>query len=201
MSKRHFDCRYFFYYMVDSREFAKYIVATAQSINENCRVWNYGPVYPKIYRWYSKNMGKDVSCNDIKPESLSEINSTSAPDIVKQAVEKFSKWTSVRLSEWSHQPGSPWDIARINRGMYSKKHSKHMAILANMYEFWTHKTVIFSIAILIFRPLSKFALTLHEDSGIAMSYFGTAVASWFIIRRRKKYLLPSHCHLFIHKVF
>lgn len=134
--------------MVDSKEFAKYIVATAQSmnitlnltqlqkiayicdgillacgvnlVNENCQVWNYGPVYPKIYKWYSKNMGKSISYSDIKPESLSEINSTSAPNIVKQAVEKFSKWTSVQLSEWSHQPGSPWDIARINRGMYSK---------------------------------------------------------------------------------
>lgn len=63
------------------------------------------------------------------------------------------------------------DLDKINA-----EHSKHMAILTNLYEFWTHKTIIFFIAIflfivfagtryyLIFYPLSKFALALHEDS-------------------------------------
>lgn len=134
--------------MVGSVDFAKFIVITAQSmnitlnltqlqkityicdgvllacgyniVNENCRVWNYGPVYPKVYKWYSKNMGKPLSLADIKPESLTEIKSTPAPSIIRSSVEKFSRWTSVQLSEWSHQPGSPWDIARLNSGMYSK---------------------------------------------------------------------------------
>lgn len=134
--------------MVESVDFAKYIVATAQSmnislnltqlqkityicdgvllacgyniVNENCRVWDYGPVYPKVYKWYSRHMGESVSFSDIKRESVSEIDSTPASTIVRSSIEKFSKWTSVQLSEWSHQPGSPWDIARINSGMYSK---------------------------------------------------------------------------------
>lgn len=134
--------------MVDSKEFAKYIVATAQTlgmslnltqlqkimyvcdgvllacgfnlINENCRVWDYGPVYPKVYKWYSKNMGNSFLISDVNSKALCEIENTSAPNIVRQALEKFSKWTSVQLSEWSHQAGSPWDIARINKGMYSK---------------------------------------------------------------------------------
>lgn len=134
--------------MIDSKDFAKYIVATAQSmnislnltqlqkityicdgvllayghniVNENCRVWDYGPVYPKVYKWYSKNMGKKVSVSDIKADAISEINETPAPKVVRDAVTKFSRWTSVQLSEWSHQKGSPWDIARVNNGMYSK---------------------------------------------------------------------------------
>lgn len=134
--------------MVESREFAKYIVATAQSkgislnltqlqkityicdgtllacghniVNENCRVWEYGPVYPKVYKWYTKAMGKPVSLEDVKPSALAEIYRSIAPSVVKDALEKFSGWTSVQLSEWSHLPGSPWDIARTNGGMYSK---------------------------------------------------------------------------------
>lgn len=132
--------------MVDSRDFAKYIVSTAQGmgislnltqlqkityicdgvllacgyniIGENCQAWDYGPVYPKVYKWYSKNMGKPVPA--IKQEALSEICETPAPSVVKNALEKFSVWSSVQLSEWSHQKGSPWDIARTNGGMYSK---------------------------------------------------------------------------------
>lgn len=134
--------------MVESREFAKYIVSTAQSMGislnltqlqkityicdgvllacncnlvaENCRVWDFGPVYPKIYKWYSKNMGKSIPVSDIKSDAITEINNSPAPAIIRNALMKFSAWTSVQLSEWTHQSGSPWDIARINGGMYSK---------------------------------------------------------------------------------
>ena len=133
--------------MVDSKEFAKYVVSTAQSkgislnltklqkiiyicdrillacgsnlIEENCKAWDYGPVYPKVYKWYSKNMGKPIQLTDIKDSDLSEINGSIAPTVVKNAIDKLSDWTSAQLSEWTHQKGSPWDIARANNGMYS----------------------------------------------------------------------------------
>ena len=132
--------------MIESVDFAKYIVSTARKsgitlnltqlqkityicdgvllacgyniIGENCRAWNYGPVYPKIYKWYSKNMDKPI--DSIKQESLEKINNTPAPSIIKNALKKFSTWTSVQLSDWSHQKGSPWYIAITNNGLYSK---------------------------------------------------------------------------------
>lgn len=68
--------------MVKSKEFAKYILAIANEnnitlnqtqlqkimyicdgtllsfnqniIDENCKAWDYGPVYPNVYKWYNK---------------------------------------------------------------------------------------------------------------------------------------------------
>lgn len=135
--------------MINSVDFAKYIVLNARQMNiplnltqlqkityicdgtllafghnlieEHCRVWEYGPVYPKIYKWYDKNRSKPLNINDISKQSLEEINSI--PDvkrIVISALNKFGSWTAGQLSEWSHSFGSPWDIARSNNGMYSK---------------------------------------------------------------------------------
>lgn len=85
------------------------------------------------------------------------------------------------------------DLDKINAS-----HSKHMAILSNWYEFWTHKTIIFFIAILLFSiyigtryylvkfPTAKLAETLHTDAKCAISYFATAVASWFITKNLEK---------------
>lgn len=74
------------------------------------------------------------------------------------------------------------------------KHGKHMVTLTNLYEFWTHKTIIMIIAIvmiltfltsrylLVAFPESKILKLLNTDSKIVMSYFATAVASWFITK-------------------
>ena len=135
--------------MVNSVDFAKYIVFNAQQmniplnltqlqkityicdgtllalghniINEHCRVWEHGPVYPKIYKWYDKNRNKSLALTDISKDAIKEINSISDINkIVISALKKFGTWTAGQLSEWSHQPKSPWDIARSNNGMFSK---------------------------------------------------------------------------------
>lgn len=89
-------------------------------INENCQVWDYGPVYPKVYKWYNKNNGKPVSESDISPALSLYLNEISVNDVIESAIKKFGKWTSGQLSEWSHQIGSPWDVTKKTKGMYSK---------------------------------------------------------------------------------
>ena len=89
-------------------------------IGEHCRVWEHGPVYPKVYKWHDKNRNISLSEKDIASDSLTEIMQSTAPRIIELALDKFGKWTAVQLSEWSHQHGSPWDIARSNTGMFSK---------------------------------------------------------------------------------
>ena len=132
--------------MINSVEFAKYLLNKAKEkqisvnytqlqkfvyicdgtllafeqnlIDENCCVWEYGPVYPKIYKWYSKH--KDDNSFSISPNSFAQIEATNIPKVVDLTLNKFGAWTSVELSNWSHQKGSPWYIAKNNRGMFSK---------------------------------------------------------------------------------
>lgn len=88
-------------------------------INENCRVWDYGPVYPKIYKWYSKHGNKCVN-SSFSADFHSEIESSNADAVIDSVLEKFGRMPAVKLSEWSHQAGSPWYNAKIARGLYSR---------------------------------------------------------------------------------
>lgn len=83
-------------------------------INENARAWNYGPVYPKVHKWFKDNQEIRFTLSDIKKEDLDFINSMNIEYIVKLALSKFGSWTAGELSSWSHQNNSPWDIALRN---------------------------------------------------------------------------------------
>lgn len=89
-------------------------------IDENCRAWDYGPVYPKIYKWYSKKKsgGIDLSLSR-SAESFIKGN-PDVKEVVDAVLDKFGGMSARTLSSWSHQKGSPWDIARNTTGMYSQ---------------------------------------------------------------------------------
>ena len=121
--------------MVDSIEFAKYIIKKANEleiqinltklqkilyicdgtllalgenfINEQAKAWDYGPVYPKVYKWYQKHGKEDVTHWIISKEIE---NNDSVKNVVFQALEKFGNWSPVQLSEWTHKEGSPWSL-------------------------------------------------------------------------------------------
>lgn len=77
-------------------------------------------------------------------------------------------------------------------------HSRRMTRLTNIYEFLTHKTILLLIAIIlfatfvvsryysIFHPDNKLSFVIYTDTKTAISYFGTAVASWFITKNLDK---------------
>lgn len=85
------------------------------------------------------------------------------------------------------------DLDKINAS-----HSKHMAILSNWYEFWTHRTVLLIVFMVLLvsyivtryvsicLPDSKLPPVVNKDSAFALSYFGTAVASWFVTKNLEK---------------
>lgn len=139
--------------MINSVDFAKFMLKTASSlgialnqtklqkmiyicdgtllaygrnvINENAQAWDHGPVYPKVYKWYSKHMAENHSGY----ETAAEINADPfIEQVVKQALVKFKDHTGVSLSEWSHKENSPWDITVKNSGLYSKISKNYMKL-------------------------------------------------------------------------
>ena len=84
--------------------------------------------------------------------------------------------------------GSPAsDLDRMNEA-----HNKHMTQLENLYEFWTHKTILLGVAGLLLivyfisrywlvaNPSNEMVKAINADTGKAISYFVTVVASWFV---------------------
>lgn len=80
-------------------------------IEENARVWPHGPVYPKVFKWYTKNKNwQEVPV--ISKELQQHIENNS---IISKTVNKvlftFGNTTAMTLSNWSHLPNSPWEKA------------------------------------------------------------------------------------------
>ena len=77
-------------------------------VNENARAWYYGPVYPKVYKWFSNNPHYQPKLDDITPSALSEINGGNYDSAIKATFDTFGDWNATTLSGWSHKPNSPW---------------------------------------------------------------------------------------------
>lgn len=97
-------------------------------INETAHAWNYGPVYPKVHVWVSKN--KPFNSNiDVPQNVVSFLESIKAEEVVMPVIERMGVYTAGQLSNWSHRPGSPWEKALernngIMNGIINKKDMK-----------------------------------------------------------------------------
>lgn len=103
-------------YICDGVLLAKY---NKNIINENCQVWDYGPVYPKVYKWYSKQNPKSITELSKNTKAQLEVDST-IQEVISAAITKFGSIPASALSTWSHKDGGPWAIARATTGMYSQ---------------------------------------------------------------------------------
>lgn len=140
--------------MVDSIDFAKAIISAAQSqnktlnqtqlqkilyicdgtllahdlniIEEHAQAWDYGPVYPRVLKWYKKNLAMKVSASNY-PE---ELRKEPIKGVIDKTVSLFSDIPAVKLSEWTHQAGSPWDLTvkNENGNFYGKIDKNYMKL-------------------------------------------------------------------------
>lgn len=83
------------------------------AIAERARAWNYGPVYPKVHKWYRNTRGSDM---ELSPAIVEYINKHNYDKIVTSMLDTFGTWSAGQLSDWTHAPGSPWEIALERNG-------------------------------------------------------------------------------------
>lgn len=91
------------------------LAAGINFIEEIAKAWNYGPVYPKVHNWLVKTQDAFSNPSPCKTGTIDALDEIKAPPLVDRVLLKFGKWTATELSAWSHQPGSPWELA-IKRG-------------------------------------------------------------------------------------
>ena len=75
-------------------------------IYNDVKAWQYGPVYPKLYKKLSK-FGAGKVCGRIHHEK-GESPSTEQKEIIDAVWKVYGRMTGGKLSALTHQPGSPW---------------------------------------------------------------------------------------------
>ncbi len=78
--------------------------------DEYPRLWPYGPVFPKVFRYIDS--GCDITAFST---NFAELASDEEKQAVRCVLQKFGKFSAVALSDWSHNPVSPWSRAK-NQG-------------------------------------------------------------------------------------
>lgn len=71
--------------------------------NEYPRLWPYGPVFPRVFKYIN---------HDNQIENYSSEFAQRATDneklVIEKTIERYGKYSATALSNWSHNPVSPW---------------------------------------------------------------------------------------------
>jgi len=78
-------------------------------IGEKPKAWNYGPVYPRVSNWLKKDPDAFTKSYEDVSETSSEIKEIIP--LIDAVIGGFGLWSASKLSNWSHGPGSPWEMA------------------------------------------------------------------------------------------
>ncbi len=84
---------------------------------EHPSAWPYGPVFPRVHRHVKLS-------DNITGETYKQLEKedSSITRLIDNVVDKFGKLSATQLSTWSHQEGSPWDIAvKESNGIWNTK--------------------------------------------------------------------------------
>ncbi len=66
--------------------------------------WPFGPVFPRVYKRYEEQIPTDLTTEEKSEFASSPIILT----MISQTVADYCHVSATRLSDWSHQAGSPW---------------------------------------------------------------------------------------------
>lgn len=87
----------------------------APLFSNRIEAWQYGPVIPDVYNAF-RQQGVHVSA----PVNVSEFHlAPEDEDLLEQVYNIYGKLQPFQLSDLTHTPGGPWDIATKTGGYYA----------------------------------------------------------------------------------
>ncbi|WP_315798593.1 Panacea domain-containing protein [Bradyrhizobium sp. SZCCHNRI3043] len=94
-----------------------HLATTGQpAIDQPFEVWQWGPVVPVVYHELKRFGGSPITAyvKDPVADKPYVVNDSCKPfyDALDIAWEKYIGISGMRLSAMTHEPGSPWDIAK-----------------------------------------------------------------------------------------
>lgn len=84
-----------------------YLAEVGESLfnDDTPKAWPYGPVFPIV----NKKIDPEQVIHDFSQEKIDAYRANKkAMDIVVKAVDKLHNLSAYKLTQWSHQKGSPW---------------------------------------------------------------------------------------------
>lgn len=72
--------------------------------DDSPKAWPFGPVFPRTYKQYVENYPAPLTETEKRRFTASVRNLKEVDAIVS----KYCHYPSIRLSNWSHEEGSPW---------------------------------------------------------------------------------------------
>ena len=89
----------------------------APLFNNKIEAWQYGPVIPDVYYGFRR---QGVVLNNANP-TVPEVDISPADaDLLEQIWNIYGSLPAFRLSDMTHVPGGPWDIATKSGGNYAR---------------------------------------------------------------------------------
>ncbi len=83
-------------------------IEAIKNIDELPQVWQYGPVFPKVYENYPSF--------NVEPQHSLSIQDPKTLEILEKTVKLWGRATAGKLSDWSHKSDSPWSFIKNNKG-------------------------------------------------------------------------------------
>jgi uncharacterized phage-associated protein len=86
------------------------------------QAWQYGPVHPLVYRAFRQFGAQPISGRAYDPETgfaYSANVSSDVDSVLESVVQSYGPLHAYRLSDMTHQPGTPWDRATKTWGNYA----------------------------------------------------------------------------------
>lgn len=94
----------------------------AELISDNCQAWDYGPVYPNVYRHLKKYGASAVGSEIVDEEDAERFDpaqATAVKPFLRVVSNKYGELDALRLSELSYVTKGPWArTRRENSGHY-----------------------------------------------------------------------------------
>ena len=92
-------------------------------IDETLQAWDYGPVVPSLYHEFKHFRSRDITepAMDLLPLEGSkfkvfvpivEPDDQYTRDLLERIIKVYGKFTALQLSAMTHEPSSPWSVAR-----------------------------------------------------------------------------------------
>ncbi|MCH2180331.1 MAG: DUF4065 domain-containing protein [Mariniblastus sp.] len=91
--------------------------------SDEVQAWQYGPVYPAVYRSFRHNGSRVIRDRAVAPVTGLKIESDFSDDMVTlmdQVVDSYGQLHAFQLSDMTHQPGTPWETASATGGNYAR---------------------------------------------------------------------------------
>lgn len=92
-------------------------------VKQSPQAWQYGPVYPHIYKLLNKfgsNPVNDVVRHKQSGVEFAEAFSDEERDLLEAVVDGYGGMHAFQLSNIMHQPGTPWHVTVSQKGNYAE---------------------------------------------------------------------------------